>query len=67
MHRDDDPIEKLASDVTDALREPMELTRNNRRILPCLPLLIGTSRCNGDVTTKRWWSWEIRLTWIRTQ
>jgi hypothetical protein len=63
--RHDEEIEKVANDVTDALREPIALTRNDRRILPFLPLLVGTSRYKGHVTTKRWWTWEIRFTWIR--
>lgn len=60
----EEEIHELATGLTEALREPLMQTYNDRYILPFLPLLVGTSRQKGHVNKKRWWSWEIRLTWV---
>lgn len=65
MQLDSDQINELATDFTEALREPLMRTRNDRYVLPFLPLLVGTSRQKGHINKKRWWTWEIRLTWVR--
>jgi hypothetical protein len=64
MQCTDEQINELADDFTNALREPMRRTYNERYIIPFLPLLIGTSRQKGHVNKKRWWIWEIRFTWV---
>jgi hypothetical protein len=50
MQRNDEQINELATGTTNALREPMRQTYNDRYIIPFLPLLVGTGRYRDTST-----------------
>jgi hypothetical protein len=64
MQLDDEQINEIATGFTAALREPLMRTYNDRYIIPFVPLLVGTGRYKGHINKKRWWTWEIRFTWV---
>lgn len=60
----EEEIKTLASDFAGALGGAMHATRNDRQVIPFLPLFIGTRRYQGHVGKKRWWAWQISFTWM---
>lgn len=61
----DEELEKLTRDVAEALASAMRATDWEWRPLPFLPLTIGVNYCKGQ--RYRWWSWDVRFTWLREE
>lgn len=58
-------LTRVAEELSNALGDALMRTQRDWQPIPFLPLFVGTKRYRGEVNHKCWWSWEVRLTWVR--